>query len=89
MARKKPDIVFEEADVHALKALSNGTANSAQQQRAIRFFFNASGLREVPYVSDNPLEMAFNEGRKFVGWHVAKLIELVGVTTDPTTKKDK
>lgn len=78
----KPKIAYDDADIAALKALANGTASAGQQARALRFFFYLSGLREMPTYSENSLEMAFNDGRKFVGWWIAKIIELTGVTTE-------
>ena len=81
--------IAEDQDVYALKALAAGVASAGQQQRALRFFLNASGIRDCPRVSDNPLELAFNEGRRFVGWQVARLVELVGITSDqPSQPQD-
>ena len=86
-AKKKQTFQYTENDVHALKALAKGVASAGQQQLALRFFINASGIRDMPTYSDNPLEMAFENGRKYPGWLVAKLVELTGITTD-LSKKD-
>lgn len=77
---EKNDFDYDELDVAALKALARGDASEAQQKRALRFILFVSGVREMPRVTEKDRLDAFNEGRRFVGWVVAKLIELVGVT---------
>lgn len=76
-------ILVEDADVYALKALAQGVASPGQQKRVLSFILNASGVREMPQVSDNPYVDAFNQGRHFVGWQVARLVELTGLTDQP------
>jgi len=79
---------YDDLDRNAFQALAAGVASAGQQKRALQFIFSVSGIRELPTYSDNPLELAYNNGRKSVGWHVARMIELVGVTTDPAKPKE-
>jgi len=78
----KDDPQIDDLDVAALKALAKGTASEPQQKRALRFILHVSGVREMPAVSENERKDAFNNGRRYVGWMVAKLIEMVGVTAE-------
>lgn len=88
MAPKKVEVpLYEDADVYALQALDAGVASAGQQQRALQFLFRITGLRDMPTYSDNQLEMAYNNGRRYPGWLVAKLIELKGITRDLTKKE--
>lgn len=82
-----PAINPTELEVAAMKALAAGVANAGQQKTALRFILNTSGVRDMSVDLENDRVTVFNEGRRFVGWQIAKLIELVGVTTD-TQKED-
>lgn len=80
---KKPvEQVADEHDIAALKALAAGNANEGQQKRALRFILHLSGVREMPIVTDSERQDAFREGRRSVGWQIARLVELVGVTVE-------
>lgn len=80
-----------DAEVKAMKAVAKGVASAGQQQLALRFIFNVSGIRNAPEVFDTDLQQGFDTGKRFIGWQVARLIELQGITKDvsevPETKK--
>ena len=70
---------FDEHTQAAFRALDMGTANESQQQLITSFLTNElCGLRFMSFQSTDR-ETAFMEGRKFVGRHIAYMI-------DPTTK---
>lgn len=70
----------EIADVTAMQALANGTANPEQQLRALRWIIEvASGRDEMSYRpggEDGRRDTDFAEGRRFVGNQVVKLLKL-------------
>jgi single-stranded DNA-specific DHH superfamily exonuclease len=78
---------LEENSINALKALDKGVASAGQQQMAIRYLLKLTGIRNPPSVTENERQDAFNEGMRFVGWQIARLIETTGLTTDPSTNK--
>lgn len=80
--------VPSDSEIKALKAVAVGKASAGQQQLALRFVFNISGIRNAPEVFENPIEQGFDTGKRFVGWQVARLIELTGVTTDTDNQKE-
>lgn len=62
-----------------LKALSVGTASSAQQQAVFNWLIkDAGGIGAQSFRSD-PMETAFSEGRRFVA------IQIIHLTTSETT----
>jgi hypothetical protein len=85
----KKDYQVSDAEVNALKALAKGLASAGQQQLALRFLFNISGIRNAPEVFDTDLQQGFDTGKRFIGWQVARLVELTGITTDPSETKTK
>ena len=68
------------ADVYALKALAEGTANEDQQARALRWIMNgASNYLDASFRPDGQggqWDTAFGEGRRFVGLQIAKLLNM-------------
>ena len=67
--------------VLAIKALSSGTANEGQQQRALAWIINIlCRTYESPYARDSGRDTAFACGKQFCGQQVVGLINL-----DPTT----
>ena len=75
---------FSIADHAALKAVYGGTANEAQQKRAMDWIIkHASGVGAQSYRSD-PHATAFMEGRRFVGM---QLMALFTMTTEELKKR--
>lgn len=68
------------ADAHALRALQAGTADAAQQKRALAWIMNeASKYLDEPYRpggQDGDRDTVFALGRAFVGRQIAKLLNL-------------
>ena len=64
------------ADVMAVKALAAGTANEDQQRRAFAWIVNdACQTYHTSYAKGDPGETAFNEGRRFPGLELVKLVK--------------
>lgn len=67
------------ADITALQALSNGTADEVQQKRALDWMIQqAAGTYDFHYYPTDR-ETAFALGRSFVGQQIVKLLKI-----DPT-----
>jgi hypothetical protein len=56
----------EPADVSAIRALMQGTANEAQQLRVVDWLKRASGLGELEFRPDGDRASAFASGKRFV-----------------------
>jgi len=71
---------YRHTDVIALKALSEGKANEAQQKSVLDWIVHvAAGTYELSYRSDadgGERETAFAEGRRFVGLQVVKMVNM-------------
>lgn len=70
---------YTRADVYAWKALAAGTANEAQQQRAVAWLIAAAGTYDVawfPGADDAARATDFANGKRFVGQQVVKLINM-------------
>lgn len=82
MARKPvpPSIApaeWSEYDALAIKALATGTANDAQQKRAIGWIVNsAAKAYDVSFSPVSDRETSFAEGRRFVGLQIVKLVNM-------------
>jgi hypothetical protein len=87
MAAKKRPVLgpdqpapFEEADVYAVQALFNGTANDGQQKRAVKWILEeACKVKDLPWVAgglEGQRATDFANGRKFAGHQVLKMLEL-------------
>jgi hypothetical protein len=83
MPRKPPPTaawappVYDVADVSAVQALMNGTAEAHQQQRALRWIIEvACGTYDMSYRPDSSRDTDFAEGRRFVGLQLVKLTKL-------------
>jgi hypothetical protein len=64
------------ADVSAMQALQNGTANDDQQRRALRWIIEkAAGTYDFSFYPGER-ETSFALGRVFVGQQVVKLMRL-------------
>ena len=85
--------VWEKADAAAMQALAQGTADKAQQQRALNWIiYGAANTYDLDYRTD-PRDHAFVSGRRFVGLQIVKLIKLnlmaiTGKINDNAYKKD-
>jgi hypothetical protein len=69
---------YEKADVTALLALAQGTANEFQQRRIIELLVNrvceTYGVSYRPGGLEGDRDSAFAEGKRFVGLQIVKLI---------------
>lgn len=68
---------YTKYDIYALKALQDGTASAAQQQRALAWIVNhAARTYDLPYHpgADGDRDTAFASGKMFVGQQIVKLI---------------
>ncbi len=67
---------FTMADVSAIKGLAAGTANEDQQNRSLMWIIeHACQAEYTSYTKGDPYETAFNEGRRFVGLEIKKLMQ--------------
>lgn len=64
---------FDKHDMAAMKALRDGTADSAQQRRALGWIMFACGYRRNPFVPGSADDTAFACG----ALHVARQIESI------------
>ena len=68
------------ADISAIKALSNGTANPEQQVRALKWIVEDAAmyydLSYSPGGEDGRRDTDFAEGRRYVGGQIVKLTKL-------------
>ena len=67
------------ADVSAVKALYDGTADKIQQQRVLAFIIeHLAGTHNMSYRPgpDGDRDTAFAEGRRFVGMQLVKLVKV-------------
>lgn len=74
---------YEKLDAYALRALSNGTATTEEQQRALKWIVNgAAMLTSQSFVPGQPDVSNFNEGRRNVAKQIMHLLvcELEPVT---------
>ena len=71
---------YDDKVIQALKALSLGEADPAQQGKALNWIINnCAGTYELSFRSDShggDRETAFAEGRRFVGMQIVKLINM-------------
>ena len=66
---------FNMATVHALRGMLAGTANEHQQKMALDWIIErACRARSMSYVKGDVHETAFNEGRRFAGHEIVRLI---------------
>ena len=78
---KQPCSTAEHA---AIVALSKGMATEDQQRRAMQWLVHVAARTYHPSFADNPLQTAFNEGRRSVGLALVELTHLpVQATNDP------
>lgn len=78
---------FQPADAYALKALQTGTANEAQQKRALDWIIrSAAWTYEQTYSPASDRDTAFAEGRRFVGLQIVKLLNLSAGVLDKLKK---
>ncbi len=71
---------IENADIFALQALEKGTANAAQQQRAIEFVVRrmcaVDRMTFYPGAEDGRRASDFAEGKRWVGDQLRRLLKL-------------
>lgn len=66
---------FEPADASAVQAVFNGTADEAQQRRAMRWILEGScRIHETSFSPDNARLSDFHEGQRFVGKQIAEML---------------
>jgi hypothetical protein len=66
---------LEAADAYAVKAWEKGEAGPEQQKRAFALVMRAAGLRDEPFVADNPRVTDYRLGRQSVGRQIAALLQ--------------
>ena len=65
------------ADLHAVRAVSWGTATEDQQKRAMRWIIEKAADTYGPsFFGNDQLDMAHHEGRRFVGLQLVKAINM-------------
>lgn len=71
---------YEVSDIYALQALFSGTADPAQQRRALDWVINtAAETYELSFRSNDAggdRETAFAEGKRHVGMQIVKMINM-------------
>lgn len=68
---------WEDADVYAIRALEKGVATEAQQRRALIWIVaKAAGIQDLSFRPGDPYTTAFNEGRRYVGTQINKLLNM-------------
>ena len=68
---------FDLADVAALKAMEQGSADANQQQRALDWIMRfAADVGGTGFRGEAPMALAFHEGRRFVGQQIMGLLRL-------------
>lgn len=68
---------YEDHEIHAIQAMSLGTANPEQQKMALKFIVEAlAGTYDVSYRSSSDRDTSFCEGRRFVGLKLITMIKL-------------
>ncbi|HJQ56755.1 MAG TPA: hypothetical protein VJ890_07605 [Vineibacter sp.] len=68
---------YDDADVVAIQALVTGTADAAQQQRALRWIVErAADTYGLSYRGGDAAATAFAEGKRCVGLQIVKLSKL-------------
>lgn len=67
----------DRTDVWAMKALAAGTANEAQQKRALDWILRiACGVGDTTYYPDSERDSAFANGKRFVGLEIVGLLNM-------------
>lgn len=72
---------YTKADVLAFKALADGTANAAQQQRAVSWLFKCTGVDDWPY-HPTPRDTDIALGKQWVGHQILKLTNLTSAALE-------
>lgn len=68
---------YDETITSAIKALSSGTANEGQQQRALKWIVEVlCGTYDMSYRSQSDRDTTFAEGKRFVGNQIVKQLKL-------------
>lgn len=67
---------FEVADVAAIQALALGTANSAQQKRALDWIIKVAAKTYEPEYQTDSRDHAFCSGRRSVGLNIVVLTKI-------------
>ena len=71
---------YDVTDIYALQAVFHGTADAAQQRRALDWIINtAAETYELSFRSDDAggdRESAFAEGKRHVGMQIVKMINM-------------
>lgn len=84
---------YEVADIYAVKALADGSADERQQKRALDWIINFAAqtydMHHRPDDMGGARDTAFGEGRAFVGQQIVKLIKLSPQALDAMQKKGK
>ena len=68
---------YTDETVYAMKALTAGTATAEQQKHALDWIIKTlAGTYEMSFRPDSERETDFQEGKRFVGLQIVKMINL-------------
>jgi hypothetical protein len=68
---------YEDADVNAIQAVTQGTADAGQQQRAMKWIVEQGcGTYDLGWHPSGDHEASFAAGRRFVGLAVVKMTKI-------------
>ncbi|MBO9380032.1 hypothetical protein GG804_25010 [Sphingomonas histidinilytica] len=67
---------WEPAHASAFQALARGEAEPHQQQMALDWLLEVTGLRDLSYRPGDATATAFAEGKRFVGLQVGKMLDI-------------
>lgn len=81
MKRKAPEpfhpAEYEKADLYAVKAMWDGTANGNQQRRGLEWILNnVCATYDLSFRPDSQRVTDFAEGKRFVGLQIVKAVKL-------------
>lgn len=90
MEKKKPYLPpdAELADVMAIKALFEGTANEGQQKRALAWIINEACATYGLGYFESERDDSFAAGKRFVGQQLVKLVKANAETYRKREKKN-
>ena len=70
-------VAYKAADATAIQQLEQGTANEQMQKRALEWIINSvCATYDQSYIPKDTHETAFNEGRRYCGNTIVKMLKL-------------
>ncbi len=74
---------YIEAEIQAIRACYNGTADARQQRLALDFMIRAFGTDDLSFRPSGPYDTAFAEGKRFAGTTLKWMVKSAATRTDP------